>query len=267
MAVVWVVVELKVASPLVDMRMFVHRQVAFTNVAGLFVGFASFAMFIGISYLVQMPRQLVGYGFTASVLRASVEYLLPSTLVALIAAPLGGILVRRITARYTLGLGALIGVAGFAWLAWGHGSTPNVIMAGILAGIAVAFGYASMPALIAASVPVEQTGIANGINSISRSVGSSIASAVITSLLASKVIPGLPKGIPPLPAESQFTTSFALAAGALLLTAVVAVVGLTRHSRPHGEPVAVGHAAGTDPVVAGTTDAPAGASAVSRTTT
>ncbi len=90
---------------------------------------------------------------------------------------------------------------------------------------------------------------------------------MITSLLASKVIPGLPKGIPPLPAESQFTTSFALAAGALLLTAVVAVVGLTRHSRPHGEPVAVGHAAGTDPVVAGTTDAPAGATAVSRTTT
>lgn len=269
MAVVWVIVELKVASPLVDMRMFVHRQVAFTNVAGLFVGFASFGMFIGVSYLVQMPHQLVGYGFTASVLRASVEYLLPSTLIALVAAPIGGILVRRITARYTLAVGALIGVAGFAWLAWGHGSTPNVIMAGILAGIAVAFGYASMPALIAASVPVEQTGIANGINSISRSVGSSIASAVITSLLASKVIHGLPAGLPPLPAESQFTTSFALAGGALLLTVVVAVVGLTRHSRPHGEPVAVGSTAGAgavaDPVVAETTGAPAGATAVSRT--
>jgi hypothetical protein len=107
-----------------------------------------------------------------------------------------------------------------------------VITAGILAGIAIAFGYASMPALIAASVPVEQTGIANGINSISRSVGSSIASAVVTSLLASKLISGLPAGVPPLPAESQFTTSFVLAAGALLLTIAVALFGLTRHSRP-----------------------------------
>ncbi|MEZ0094657.1 MFS transporter [Streptacidiphilus sp. EB129] len=232
MAAVWVLVELKVASPLVDMRMFVHRQVAFTNIAGLFVGFASFAQFIGISYLVQMPQRLTGYGFTASVLRASVEYLLPSALISLVAAPIGGILVRRIGARYTLAIGALVGVAGFSWLAWGHGSTPNVIIAGMLAGIAIAFGYASMPALIAASVPVEQTGIANGINSISRSVGSSIASAVVTSLLASKLIHGLPAGIPPLPAESQFTTSFAIAAGALLLTIGVALFGLTRHHRP-----------------------------------
>jgi len=34
------------------------------------------------------------------------------------------------------------------------------------------------------------------------------------------------------PAQSQFTTSFAIAAGALLLTAAVALVGLTRHHRP-----------------------------------
>ncbi|QMU77577.1 MFS transporter [Streptacidiphilus sp. PB12-B1b] len=242
MAAVWVLVELKVANPLVDMRMFVHRQVAFTNVAGLFVGFASFTSFIGISYLVQMPQRIAGYGFTSSVLRASVEYLLPSSLVALIAAPIGGILVRRIGARHTLAAGSLVGVAGFAWLAWGHGHPADVIIAGMLAGIAIAFGYASMPALIASSVPVEQTGIANGINSISRSVGSSIASAVVTSLLASKLIPGLPAGIPPLPQESQFTLSFAIAAGALLLTVAVALAGLTKVSKPHSV-VAAGSAA------------------------
>jgi MFS family permease len=240
MAAVWVLVEMKVANPLVDMRMFVHRQVAFTNVAGLFVGFASFTSFIGISYLVQMPKQIAGYGFTSSVLRASVEYLLPSSLIALIAAPIGGILVRRIGARYTLAIGSVVGVAGFAWLAWGHGHPADVIIAGMLAGIAIAFGYASMPALIAASVPVEQTGIANGINSISRSVGSSIASAVVTSLLASKLIPGLPAGIPPLPQQSQFTLSFAIAAVALLLTVLVALVGLTRVSKPHSVAVSSG---------------------------
>ncbi|QMU70891.1 MFS transporter [Streptacidiphilus sp. P02-A3a] len=240
MAAVWVLVELKVANPLVDMRMFTHRQVAFTNVAGLFVGFASFTSFIGISYFVQVPKQLAGYGFTSSVLRASVEYLLPSALIALVAAPIGGVLVRRIGARYTLAAGSTVGVAGFAWLAWGHGSTADVIIAGMLAGIAIAFGYAAMPALIAASVPVEQTGIANGINSISRSVGSSIASAVVTSLLASKVISGLPAGIPALPQESQFTLSFAIAAGALLLTVVVALAGLTRHVRPHSLVAATG---------------------------
>ncbi|MEY9847927.1 MFS transporter [Streptacidiphilus sp. MAP5-3] len=232
MAVVWVLVERKVAAPLVDMRMFAHRQVAFTNAAGLFVGFASFAQFIGISYLVQMPHQLTGYGFTASVLRASVEYLLPSSLIALIAAPIGGVLVRKISARGTLAVGAVFGAAGFAWLAFGHGSSTGVILAGLLTGTAIAFGYASMPALIAASVPLEQTGIANGINSISRSVGSSVASAVVTSLLASKLIHGLPPGVPPLPQESQFTTSFVIGMAAMVLTVPVALIGLSRHHRP-----------------------------------
>ncbi|MEZ0067422.1 MFS family permease [Streptacidiphilus sp. MAP12-20] len=242
MAVVWVLVELKVAAPLVDMRMFVHRQVAMTNLAGLFVGFASFAQFIGISYLVQMPRQLTGYGFTASVLRASVEYLLPSSLIALVAAPIGGILVRRISARATLALGALIGAAGFAWLAFAHGSSTGVILAGLLTGTSIAFGYASMPALIAASVPLQQTGIANGINSISRSVGSSIASAVVTSLLASKLIQGLPAGVPPLPQQSQFTLSFVIGMAALLLTVPVALIGLSKHHKPLTAPIAAGAA-------------------------
>jgi hypothetical protein len=85
-----------------------------------------------------------------------------------------------------------------------------------------------MPALIVASVPHHQTGIANGLNSISRSVGSAIASAVITSLLASKTIQHLPAGAPALPAESQFTLSFAIAGVAFVLIVAVALVGLTR---------------------------------------
>ncbi|MGW3029383.1 hypothetical protein [Streptomyces sp. NPDC001221] len=95
-----------------------------------------------------------------------------------------------------------------------------------------------MPALIAASVPLQQTGIANGINSISRSVGSAVASAVVTSLLASKTIPGLPAGLE-LPQESQFTLSFVIALGAMVLTLLVATVGLTKH-HAHTAPIASG---------------------------
>ncbi|GHB68665.1 MFS transporter [Streptomyces xanthochromogenes] len=227
MAGVWVLVERKVAAPMVDMRMFAHRPVLFTNLAGLLLGFAMFSQFIGVSYLVQMPDRLTGYGFSASVLRASVEYLLPTTLISLVAAPLGGQLVGRIGARFTLAAGAAFGVLGFAWLTGAHDSTASVILAGMLIGAAISFGYAAMPALIVASVPHHQTGIANGINSISRSVGSAIASAVITSLLASKVLSGLPAGVPPLPAESQFTLSFALAGIAFVLVVGVALVGLS----------------------------------------
>ncbi|MFD8222996.1 MFS transporter [Streptomyces massasporeus] len=228
---VWVLTESRVKDPMVDMKMFVHRPVLFTNLAGLLLGFAMFTHFIGVSYLVQMPEDLVGYGFGASVLAASLVYLLPTTLVSLIGAQFGGVLVGRLGARFTLAAGACFGVLGFTWLTTAHDTTASVIGAGMLIGLAISFGYASMPALIVAGVPAHQTGIANGINSISRSVGSAVASAVITSLLASKSVP-LPAGMPALPQERQFTLSFALAGAAFILVTAVALIGLRTASTP-----------------------------------
>ncbi|MET7851297.1 MFS transporter [Streptomyces avermitilis] len=231
MAVVWVIIESRVKEPMVDMKMFAHRPVLFTNLAGLLLGFAMFTQFIGVSYLVQMPEGVAGYGFGASVLEASVVYLLPTTLVSLVGAQFGGVLVRRLGARVTLAAGACFGVLGFTWLSAAHDTTASVIGAGMVIGLAISFGYASMPALIVASVPPHQTGIANGINSISRSVGSAVASAVITSLLASKTIP-LPDGMPALPQEGQFTLSFTIAGAAFVLVVAVALVGLKSAHAP-----------------------------------
>ncbi|MEU5052232.1 MFS transporter [Streptomyces sp. NPDC021096] len=228
MAVVWTLVERKVREPLVDMKMFAHRPVLFANLAGLLVGFGSFALFIGVSYLVQMPSKITGYGFDASVLRASVEYLLPSTIVSLLAAPVGGQLVRHKGPRLVLLLASLIGTAGFVWIALDHEHTFSVIAAGMFVGAAISLGYAAMPAVIVASVPPKQTGIANGINSISRSTGSAIGSAMITTVLASKSIEHLPPGAPKLPAESQFTLTFVIAGTAFLLVSAVAWLGLRK---------------------------------------
>ncbi|MFF3446440.1 MFS transporter [Streptomyces sp. NPDC002667] len=249
MAGVWVLTENRVKEPMVDMKMFVHRPVLFTNLAGLLLGFAMFTQFIGVSYLVQMPEHLVGYGFGASVLAASVVYLLPTTLVSLVGAQFGGVLVRRLGARVTLAAGACFGVLGFAWLTAAHDTSASVISAGMLIGLAISFGYASMPALIVAGVPAHQTGIANGINSISRSVGSAVASAVITSLLASKTV-RLPAGMPALPQESQFTLSFAIAGAAFVLVAVVALVGLKAAHAPRTSVVRESAAAETTELAA-----------------
>ncbi|GAB1640254.1 MFS transporter [Krasilnikovia sp. MM14-A1259] len=239
LALVWVLVERAVAEPLVDLSMFTHRPVLLTNVAGLFVGFAMFTLFVGVSYLVQMPSRLAGYGFDASVLRASVEFLLPATVLSLVASQFGGMLVHRVGARTTLALSAAVGAAGFGWLTVAHSEAASVIIAGALVGAGISFGYAAMPALIMASVPHHQSGIANGINSISRSVGSSIGSAAVTSLLASKSVAHLPAGVPALPAESQFTISFGLAGIAFGLVVVVALLGLRGPHAPRSTVEAV----------------------------
>ncbi|MFJ3925314.1 MFS transporter [Streptomyces sp. NPDC090022] len=245
MTAVWVGVERTVREPLVDMRMFVHRPVLMANLAGVLVGFGMFANFLGVSYLVQMPAQLTGYGFDASILRASVQFLLPGAIVSLLASPVGGRLVRRRGPRAALGLAAALGAAGFAWLALDHGHTLSVIGAGLVVGAAVSFGYAAMPAVIMASVPHHQSGIANGINSISRSTGSAIGSAVVTTILASMTIADLPPGVPALPAESGFTLTFWIGAVAFALVAVIGGIGLRGRTGPPAAPAA---AAGTDPV-------------------
>ncbi|MET7608353.1 MFS transporter [Streptomyces avermitilis] len=190
-----------------------------------------FSHFIGVSYFVQTPAGIAGYGFGASVLRASVIYMLPFTLMLLAAAQFGGMLVRGIGARLTLAVGAAFGAAGFVWLALAHDTTASVILAGIVVGVAISLGYAAMPALIVVGVPLHQTGIANGINSISRSTGMAIGSAVITSLLASRTFDNLPRGTPALPAERQYTLSFALATVAFLLVIGISMVGLATRSR------------------------------------
>ncbi|MGR4879523.1 MFS transporter [Streptomyces sp. LARHCF249] len=226
MTAVWVLVERKVSEPLVDMRMFVHRPVLMANLAGILVGFGMFANFLGVSYLVQMPEALAGYGFDASILRASVQFLLPGAIVSLLASPIGGRLVRHRGPRAALGLAAVLGAVGFAWLALDHRHSASVIGAGLVVGAAVSFGYAAMPAVIMASVPHHQSGIANGINSISRSTGSAIGSAIVTTILASKTIEHLPPGVPALPAESGFTLTFGIGAAAFALVAVISRFGL-----------------------------------------
>ncbi|WP_406063713.1 MFS transporter [Streptomyces sp. NBC_01077] len=233
MAVVWVLTEQKVREPLVDMKMFVHRPVLMANLAGILVGFGMFANFLGVSYLVQMPEALTGYGFDASILRASVQFLLPGAIVSLLASPIGGQLVRHRGPRTALALAAGLGAVGFAWLALDHGHTVSVIGAGVVVGAAVSFGYAAMPAVIMSSVPHHQSGIANGINSISRSTGSAIGSAVVTTILASQTIEHLPAGVPPLPAESGFTLTFWIGATAFALVAVIAGLGLRGRAAPH----------------------------------
>ncbi|GAB3881924.1 hypothetical protein GCM10027612_11740 [Microbispora bryophytorum subsp. camponoti] len=214
-------------EPLVDMRMLVLRPVLLANLAGFLLGFAMFSQFLGISALVQLPAPPDGYGFGATVFEASVAYLMPPALVSLAAAQVAGAMVRVIGAHATLAVGAACGATGFAVLAAAHGSAVAVIAAGVLVGVAVSFGFATLPAVLAGAVPVGRTGIANGINSVARSVGSSVASALAATLLAVEPAAHLATRASALPAEGRFTVCFALGAGAFVLVVLVALAGLT----------------------------------------
>ncbi len=114
----------------------------------------------------------------------------------------------------------------------------------MLTSVAVALAFAAMPALIVAAVPQTHTGIANGLNSISRSVGSAIAGAAVATILAARHVAGTPAGVPAIPAESGFTLAFAISGVCCAVACVVVLVGLPRPTAAGPPPVYARAAAG-----------------------
>ncbi len=84
----WVVIEARTTNALVDMQMMRLRPVWSTNLAGFLIGFGLFSAFVLIPQFVQTPPSN-GYGFGSSVTQSGL-FLVPSTLMMLIAAPFSG---------------------------------------------------------------------------------------------------------------------------------------------------------------------------------
>ncbi len=91
--VVFVLVELRVREPLIDMRLLANRGVWATNLVALALGFAMFGTFLLVPMLLELPA-VTGYGFGKSVSQAGL-FLLPTVLMMVVFGPLSGILDRR----------------------------------------------------------------------------------------------------------------------------------------------------------------------------
>ncbi|WP_354638908.1 MFS transporter [Kitasatospora camelliae] len=249
-ALVWIVIEVKVKHPLVDMSMMSRPAVAFTNISGLLIGFGMYGSFMVISNFAQTPEKYTHYGFTASVLHAGVM-LLPSAVGSMAAAPIGALLIARRGPRLPLVLGGLLGAASMAYLVVRHGHEGDLYFSSAVFGLGVGLAYAAMPAYINGAVPAEQSGIANGMNAVLRTVGGAVGTAVMGAILTGDTIPKLPV---PFPTLDAYEHAFATAAVMCLVAAVVPFA--IRRIKPAVAPAATGipAPAGTSPELA-TTDA------------
>ncbi|MER8187797.1 MFS transporter [Kitasatospora sp. NPDC094015] len=218
-ALVWIIIETKVSHPLVDMKMMSRPAVAFTNISGLLIGFGMYGSFLVISNFAQTPEKLTHYGFTATVLHAGVM-LLPSAVGSMVAAPVGALLIARRGPRLPLVLGGVLGAVSMAYLALRHSAEGDIYTASAVFGLGVGLAYAAMPAYINGAVPVEQSGIANGMNAVLRTVGGAVGTAVMGAILTGDTIKGLP--IPVLlPTLDAYKHAFWTAAVVCLVAAVV----------------------------------------------
>jgi EmrB/QacA subfamily drug resistance transporter len=201
---VWARFEQRVPQPLVDMNMMRARAVFTTNLTGLLVGFGMFGSFILIPQFVQMPPS-AGFGFGATVTQAGL-FLLPSTVVMLVAGPFAGWLGGRFGSKLPLVLGTLIGAVSFVWLAAAHDERWMIYVGVALLGFGIGFSFAAMANLIVEAVDQTQTGVATGMNTIMRTIGGALGGQIAASIVAGHIAAG------GLPVESGFTTAFVMSA-------------------------------------------------------
>ena len=196
------------ANPLVSTAMLSRRPILRTNAATLLVGMALYFSFLGLTDFVETSRA-AGYGFGASVLTASLEFLLPGALAAAVTALVSGRFIERFGARVVVRAGATAGALGFTMLVVWHSAAWQVVVAGLLTNAYISLAYGALPVLILQDVEEHETGIATSLNAIARKVGSGIAAAIVGALLS---VAGGP------PPETAFATIFGLGAAAAVGT-------------------------------------------------
>jgi MFS family permease len=195
------------------MTMMRIRGVWTTNAVAALLGFGMYASFILLPDLVETSARS-GYGFGASVTGAGL-FLLPTTLAMLAAGAQTGRLEKRFGSKPPLLAGALVTAAAYLVLAVAHDERWQIYLAALLLGTGIGLAFAAMVNLIIENVGPAETGIATGMNAVTRTVGGAFGGAVVASILAARL------GSGGYPAEHGYTVAFAACAGALMLGTVV----------------------------------------------
>ena len=229
-AVVWVVAESRAEHPLIDMKMMRVRAVWATNLAAFLFGVAMYAAFAFLPQLLQTPSA-AGYGFGASITESGLM-MLPQTVATFVISLFAGELARRFGSKKLVIVGATIGAVGYLLVAVAHDRQWGIFLISVVIGLGFGMAFAAMSNLIVAAVPAHQTGVASGMNANIRTIGGALGASVIGSVITAGAAPsGLPQ-------ESGYTNGFLVLTGALVLSALAALLIPTtrRDPRTHAEP-------------------------------
>jgi predicted MFS family arabinose efflux permease len=218
--VVWVVVEGRAGSPLVDLRALRHPLVARAHLAMFVGGVGMYLLLALVTRYVQTP-EVAGYGFGLNTLEAGLV-LVPFSIAGFGAGRavppvldrLGG--VRMVTASS----GLL--VVGFLVFAAGRSTIAGPLLAVTVLGVGVGAFSAAMPAMILAVTPPAETASAMSVNQVVRSVGFSLGSALGGFVLSAYTAGGS------FPDQAGYLAASMLGVGVMALSAAVVTLGPAR---------------------------------------
>ena len=219
---VFLLIEARVAAPLMPLGLFRLRSVATANVVGILWAAAMFAWFFISALYMQI---VLGY----SALQVGLAFLPANLIMAAFSLGLSARLVMRFGIRIPLAGGLLLAAAGLALFALSpvDGRFVVHVLPGMIL-LGVGCGMALNPVLLAAmsDVAPSDSGLASGIVNTSFMMGGALGLAVLASLAAGRTQALLAAGAPsPVALTSGYAAAFVVgalfAAAAALLSALL----------------------------------------------
>jgi len=172
--------ELRTAHPMLNIRLFKHRAFAAVNVTAMLF---SFGMFGSIFFLSQFLQTVQGDSPLSAGLRV-----LPWTGMAMLLAPLVGLLAERIGGKPLVVAGLVLQASGLAWLAaMVTPTTPylDMVPAFVMCGVGMTLFFVPLASVVLGSVPASLEGVASGTNSAFRELGGVLGIAVLGAVFSS----------------------------------------------------------------------------------
>ncbi|MFJ4714272.1 MFS transporter [Streptomyces sp. NPDC088785] len=184
----WVLVELRVAHPMLDPRLFRNPGLGSACLGMAVVFFGNFGLFY-------VNASLLQYGRGFSVLQAGLG-IIPLTVPLLLGTRHVPGLIRRFGVPATLATAFALTCAGLVALSFASAMAyPAYAAALVVIGLGIMLAAPALTAQIAAALPVERAGIAGGLQSATRELGSALGVAVVGTVLTTAFTRHLPAAL------------------------------------------------------------------------
>ncbi|MCX4776096.1 MFS transporter [Streptomyces sp. NBC_01264] len=186
----FVLIESKVAAPLVPLAVLRRRTLAIANLVMIGLGSAMFAMWFLLSLYMQ---QVLGF----SAVKTGLLFL-PGCVAVIVGTRTSAHLVRRIGPRSLLVTGMAVSTFGFLWLSRiAVGGVFTTDVAPPFGLCALGLGMAMLPVTAAATTGIQprEAGLASGLVNTSRQVGGALGLAILAAVashgVAEHLVPGV----------------------------------------------------------------------------
>ncbi|MFF2773916.1 MFS transporter [Streptomyces sp. NPDC058052] len=214
----WIAVELRTDEPMIDVRMFRHRNVAVVSLTTLTFTFCMLGLQVANPVFLGTATAQDGYGPGLDPFAIALA-MLPNLLALALAALVAPAVARAASDRLTLVIGSLLMAVGYVLSAAFHTHLAAFLAGTAVAGLGTGLMQHSTRTLAVESVPHDRTAVGSGINELLINVGGSLGAAVVLTVFAGHTPAGRP-----LPTLGAYTTSWTLCAAVSVVGAALALL-------------------------------------------